>query len=426
MMNRASRKSARVVKSLCAVGMFSVCAYSQALAADDVASASNVAEFFKNGKAYISGRYRYEFVDQDDFDNDAKASTLQTRLGYKTANFMGFKGLLEVEDVTEIGKDLYNSTVNGRTDRPVVADPQGTEVNQAYIGYHGVPDTAVTFGRKQIVLDNVRWIGDVAWRQNNQTFDSATLSNTSVPGLNLQYGYIFNANRIFGDGSPVGDVESNSHLVNAKYTGCSLGALAAYAYMLDLEDLPAVSSNTFGARFDGKYGVTDLLSLLYDLEYAFQMDHGDNPTDYDAHYYRAEAGAGAYGFTLKGGFESLGSDEGDIAVSAPLSTTHVWNGWADKFVSTPADGLQDAYGLLGYQVSGVHELVDGLALTLVYHYFSSDEGSTDYGTEWDFNIQKALFEHYMVGIKYANYNADEFATDTQKVILTLGASFNQA
>ena len=80
-----------------------------------------------------------------------------------------------------VGNELYNSTRNGITDRPVVADPTGTDVNQALILYRGIDSTLIRAGRQRINLDNQRFVGAVGWRQNDQTYDGISLSNTSLP-----------------------------------------------------------------------------------------------------------------------------------------------------------------------------------------------------------------------------------------------------
>ena len=64
---------------------------------------------------------------------DAYASTLRTRLAYRSPYFSDFGFLIELDDIRSVGNNLYNSTRNGNTNRPVVADPEGTDVNQALI-----------------------------------------------------------------------------------------------------------------------------------------------------------------------------------------------------------------------------------------------------------------------------------------------------
>ena len=104
-------------------------AFAEEKTADDFTS------MFTEGKASLNFRYRYEYVDEDNFSRNAKASTLRSRLSFASADYKGFSFLTEFDDVTAIGSDDYNSTANGNVEYPVVADPEGTEVNQAWVKY---------------------------------------------------------------------------------------------------------------------------------------------------------------------------------------------------------------------------------------------------------------------------------------------------
>lgn len=99
------------------------------------------------GKLNLILRYRYELVDQEGFTKDAHASTLRTRLSYESPDFSDFGFLIEFDGLRPVGNDLFNSTRNGNTNRPIVADPKGTEVNQALISYKGFKKTVVRAGR---------------------------------------------------------------------------------------------------------------------------------------------------------------------------------------------------------------------------------------------------------------------------------------
>ena len=159
-------------------------------------------EALKNGKVLLDIRYRYEFVDDAGFMEDARASTLRTRLGYVTGAFHGLTVLGELEDIHTVGADEYNSASNGLTMFPVVADPEGAELNQAYVAYAAVPHTTFRVGRQRITLDNHRFIGNVDWRQNEQTFDALSARYTPVEKLSLFYAHLENANTIFGADHP--------------------------------------------------------------------------------------------------------------------------------------------------------------------------------------------------------------------------------
>ena len=80
----------------------------------------------KRGEASLSFRYRYEMVDQENFSKDANASSLRTRLNYKTADYNGWQFFIEADNVTEIWGDHYNAAAGNTPDRtqyPVVAVP---------------------------------------------------------------------------------------------------------------------------------------------------------------------------------------------------------------------------------------------------------------------------------------------------------------
>jgi hypothetical protein len=52
--------------------------------------------------------------------------------------------------------------------------------------------------------------------------------------------------------------------------------------------------------------------------------------------------------------------------------------------------------------------------TGVYHDFSAESGSADWGTELDLSAARKLGDRYGVLLKAAFYDADQHATDTTK------------
>ncbi|WJW76169.1 alginate export family protein [Thiohalobacter sp. IOR34] len=363
-------------------------------AGDDITAA------LTGGTPNLDMRLRYETVDQDGVSKDAKGLTLRTRLGYRTGDYRGFKVFAEFEDTTAIGDDDFNSSKNGKTNYPTIADPDATEVNQAYIDYTGLSDTTLRYGLQRVILDNARFVGNVGWRQNEQTFNGFSLVNTSLPDTTLVYGYVTNVNTITDT-----DIDVKAHVLNAGYNGLSFGKLTAYAYLIEFTNSPAASQKTLGLRFAGSHDM-DGWSLLYTAEYAQQSDYKDGDNGIDGDYQLFELGAKVSGITAKVSYELLGADNYS-GFETPIATKHAFNGWADKFLNTPADGLKDVFVTVGGSLAGVK-------LKAVYHDFSSDRGSTDYGTEWDLLAAKKFGKHYSVGAKYANYDADNYLTDTSK------------
>lgn len=372
------------------------------------AAAAGLMEALSDGTASADLRYRYEMVDQGGFAEDAAASTLRTRLGYRTGKAGTAQGFLEFENVTTWGPDDYNSTTNGKTTYPTVADPEGSELNQAYVDLAGQAGVTVRTGRQRIKLDNDRFVGNVGWRQNEQTFDGVRLIDAHAPGMTFTYAYVWNVNGITG-----GDADHDTHLAHLKYTGLALGDVSLYGYLVNDNDAPSTASETYGVRYAGRFGAGPDKTLL-NVEYARQGEYADSGIG-DNDYLLGEAGLVRGGWTALVGYEVLGGD-GTSAVQTPLATKHAFNGWADKFLATPAAGLVD----LSATLSGT---AAGLKLAAVYHDFSSDSGSTDYGTEWDLLAQKRLGAGHTVGLKYASYSADAFGTDTEKLWLYAGAAF---
>lgn len=372
---------------------------------------SDLAQALSEGSVDLSFRLRYEDVNWEGLAN-ADAFTLRSRLTYTSGSLNGFGMKLEMDDVTELAKVDYRTAEND-TAYPgtvIIPDPEGTEVNQAFVSYTG-GTTLVKLGRQRILLDNQRFVGGVGWRQNEQTYDALSVTGQPLADTDFFYAYVDNVNRIFGEQNPIGDHRQSTHLLNAKYSGLSVGNLTGYAYLIDNESAPALSSDTFGARWLGK--VNEQLS--YTLEYATQSDAGDNPISYSADYWLAEAAGSLGAVNLKVGYEVLGSDDGVAGFATPLATLHAFQGWTDRFLSTPANGINDLYASVGGQLSGVN-------LSLAYHDLSADEGDMSYGQEIGFSAAKKIGAFKLL-LKYANYQADDFGSDTRKLWLMAEADF---
>jgi Alginate export len=344
----------------------------------------------------LSFRYRIETVDQDNFSEDAKASTVRTRATIKTKWSDSFDTVFEFDDVTELGMDDYNGgagTTPNNGQYPVIADPVGTELNQGYLRFTS-GDTKVAAGRQRILIGNQRFVGGVGWRQNEQTYDSLSVNTKFSQDLSFNYAYIFNVNRIFGETVAGGDHTHNTHLLNFDYK-LGDGKLSGYYFSIDNEDAVALSNNTMGVRYAGKTG-----AFAYNLEFASQSDAGDNPNSYDANYYLAEGNYNTGNFTFGAGLEVLGGDlDGGQAFTTSLATLHKFQGWADVFLATPAAGIEDTYLNASYKVNGYN-------FKAVYHDFSTDEGGVDLGTELDFVVSKKLNKNLSGLIKFASFDSD--------------------
>lgn len=365
----------------------------------------------------LVARLRYETVDQANQPDNADAVTLRTRAGaeLKVSNF----AILAEAEGTLALVDDYNDTLpgNGVEPFPTVSDPENFELNRLQVSY--LKDgTGVTLGRQRIILDNARFVGNVGWRQNEQTYDAVRGQAKFGPVL-LDATYAISQRTVFGVDSPNEHYDGDFVFLNG---GVDLPVVdaKAFAYLLDYDTRVAFSSQTYGVYATASLDIPALGKLNAQASYATQSDYGDNPTAYEADYINAQAGIGLFGMALTAGYEQLGSDHGVAAFQTPLATLHAFNGWADLFLTTPNTGLRDYYGTIG-TTFGV-PFLPGFKADLTYHEFDSDFGGIDYGSEWDASLGFKLGPVTLLA-KYANYDASGFSVDTEKAWLQAEVNF---
>jgi len=388
---------------------------SPATAADSLGGA------FTEGKFGYSFRWRLENVDQDPLPHDATAIPLRARINFHTADLSGFSAKAEFDYVFNFGVDNFNAG-GGNTPNPpgypVIADPGGEDLNQLFVQYKTESGHQLRLGRQRIIYDNARFVGNVGWRQNEQTYDSFSYSLTPGSAFQVNYSYVDNVNRIFGDEVNAGDHAQNTHLLNASFKFDNAAKLTAYYYDIDNEDVAGLSNVTYGVRFSGKTS-NDGPKFGYTLEYAKQNDNADNPVDYSADYWRADLSLGLNWATIYAGYEVLGGDKilPGQAFRTPLATLHAFNGWADKFLTTPDAGLNDAF-------IGAKGKLGKWAWNVLYHDFSAQSGPGSFGTELDGFIKRKFKERYGILFKAAFFDSDSPAYgDTNKFWVQLTADF---
>lgn len=379
-----------------------------------------------SGEARVALRYRYEHVDQDNLLQNANASTVRIRLNYQTAVWESWSVFGEFDHVAEVILNEYNSgagTSPDRTQYSIVADPKGSDLNQLYLQYGPSQNWRLRLGRQKILLDNHRFVGHVGWRQNEQTYDGLGLTVKSIPNTDLFYSYIEHVNRIFGDKVAAGDHSVITHLLNAKIRLGTAWSITPYVYYIDNDDVPSFSTLTFGARLSGKMSAGDAsFNLLAEL--ATQSDAANNPVSYDADYVHLNVlWTAGNGLGIGAAFESLGGDPASagMAFRTPLATLHAFQGWNDMFLTTPDSGIDDLYFTFKYKIAS-------WTLQAVYHDFSSEAGSSDFGTELDLSAGRKLSDRYGLLLKAGLFNADSAsplstAVDTNKFWVMLTANF---
>lgn len=400
-----------------------LCLASAGQAEEQQPAAGSLSEALQGATSGIDLRYRYEHVDQDSFSEDADASTVRLRLNAKTGSFRRWHAFAEVDYVAELLVDDFNDgSGNINADRlayPVVADPDGTDLNQLYFDYAGTGGTALRIGRQRILLDNQRFVGGVGWRQNEQTYDGLSVFYNGLARTRLQYSYIWRVNRIFGDRSPAGSHSGGAHLLHGDIDIAKGWSVAPYAYLIDNDDAPAFSTTTLGARASGRLAVAGKTAKVSG-EFATQSDASDAPVGFRANYVRIDATMQVRdSLSLTLGFESLGGDNRATgrAFRTPLATLHAFQGWADQFLATPDAGIDDLF------VSATYSFGDWVAKG-VWHDLTAESGLADWGTEVDLSLERRFGDRYGLLLKAARFDADSPAfSDVSKYWLMLTASY---
>jgi hypothetical protein len=420
----------RALAAACPVALLGLVAGPAALA-DDTGSLAGIVQAWT---PIADVRLRYEDVGQVPLAEDAQALTLRARLGFQTTQLWDTALLAEGNFLIPID-DRYrpDNAVATPAQYPVVADPRDHELNRLALLNKSLPDTTVTLGRQRIQLDDQRFIGNVGWRQDEQTFDAVRVVNTSLTGLTFDVAYLNRVHRVYDDESPQGTYRGGMTLANVSYQ-IPVGKLTGFAYLLSFDPLtsfpglkpavaaalnPALSStSTYGGRFAGDHAF-GVFTLGYVLSYAAQQQRGDNPQVFTNDYYLGELSGSVGQLKLTAGDEVM-QGNGTIGFATPLATTHSFDGWADKFLTTPANGLENRYLSLAYQWQPVGPLHNVIAKA-IYRSFAPQHISGNYGSEWDFQLS-AKWQRFTPAIMFADYRAAgstpiTIARDTKKLFM---------
>ena len=373
-----------------------ICVFGAALAAASYAPAQSITEFFTEGDFGFGIRARYEFAEVDGAD-DSNALTVKTNLSYKFADQAGIGGYIDVADVSALDYGSYNAAGLNGTGGSVIADPETTEVKQAYLSYSNSGATA-KLGRQRIIYDNARHIGNVGWRQDEQTYDAFSAAYKGG-GFTLNYAYLWEINRIFGENL---DWDSDTHLFNATYSGIENVKFGGYAYLYELDQFGPFDDGveTFGAYVDGKASL-DSAVIGYRAEVATQ-DQDD-----DATYLHLYVDATVSGYTLGAGYEVLGAVDGvnSGTFATPLVTVHKFNGWADYSLPVGTagfggSGVEDFYIVFKTKIAGK------VPFLAKYHNLESAAGDDFDGQEFDFSAAYKFNGHFTGLLKGAFFDGD--------------------
>lgn len=368
-----------------------------------------------------AGRSRYAHVDAEP-SGQAASVLLRATLDSRWNSL--FTSELEVDHIATAFKDDHSDGVR-LNDQPIIPDPPGTEINQAWLAVD-MDEIFFKLGRQRINFDNQRFVGGNAFWQNEQTFDAALGTLKFFSNSQLTYTYIANANRIYGDdadkhnigsepvyGGPetrpaglLGDHEHRSHLARFEWNEWDYTRVVAYGYRIDNRAMPAASNHTIGASYTLNYK-QDAIKYRVQVEAARQ-----NRVELDVDglaYYVVDLGVGIGTYEFSSRYEILDAKDGAAFVT-PLGSNHDFQGWADRIENTPVTGVRDFSLALLWRASPVR-------VETAYHFFSQAQGGDDIGQEWDLDFVYKPASKHAISLRFAHFEPDDDSHPVQKVFL---------
>jgi hypothetical protein len=367
-------------------------------------------------------RLRYETVAQDDLPLESDAVTMRVRSGVR-ATVGRWSGLMQGEATVALA-DGYFDGLDGDRRRPMIADPENIELHQGYLSYAIPKRLTATLGRQELALANQRFVGANRFRQNGQSFDALRVQWTPLPRVSADVSYAWSVRTINGiDGRDARQQAVSGDNVFALLGYRSgIGTVTAFAYLVDQDESAVqgyrLSNQSYGVRLAGSRTIAPAWKADYAAQWARQSDYHRNPNRYAAEQWSAEGTLTHKAVGVLLGHEVLGASSAQALTSfqTPLSAAFGFQGWADKFTTTPPDGIRDSYaGALGNWRT--HGLIDGVGVQAVWHRFESDRLVRHYGDEWNL-LATARLGHTEVSVRYARYLAERVAADTRKVWLS--------
>lgn len=339
--------------------------------------------------------------------HSGRAYTVATKLTYNTADMCDFLGLIEFDHVSSYFNDKHNAgmgtTPGQELSYPLIPDPKGTAMSQAFIQFHGWDKTHLKIGRQAFSFDDQRFVGSSDFRQTPQTFDAFSIHNAIIPDVKLFYAYVFQYNSPWQGNKRAleGQRKQDTHLLNVSWHMMPCLDLTGYAYFIHDDIISTDSNDTFGARLSGKTRIEHDFIFGYNLEVAVQNEAHNNPADYTAHYYLVDLHAIYHHYGINLGYASLEGDDKapDKYLRTPFASSHTHQGISDTFLYTPS-----TRGIKDYYVGLWADLLCDIKAKAAYHYFDHYSGEGSIGHEWNLGLSRRFLKQFEVGLDYAKFN----------------------
>jgi hypothetical protein len=367
-------------------------------------------------------RLRHEHVEEGGLPRDSDAVTARVRTGLQVDTGR-WSALAEAQGNLAIVGNYYDGLHGGASQRPLISDPQNIALYRAQLQYRS-PLLTVTGGRQRLALEDERFVGAASIRNNGQTFDAVRAEVTPTKGVKADVTYAWSVRTVWGiDGADARQQAIGGNNVFALLSVLTpVGTLTGFTYLVDRDEAAVqgyrLSSQTYGVRLYGSRRLGKA-TLSWNASHARQSDYHRNPNDYAADYWLADVGLDLAGPRVGAGYEVLGASGGAgfTSFQTPLAAGFKFQGWTDRFNPTPPDGVRDLYASAGWNWKQVGKL-KAVQLLAAYHRFDSDRVVRHYGDTLNL-LAQAKVGRTTVGVRYADYMADRFATDLRKLWLQL-------
>ena len=257
-------------------------------------------------------------------------------------------------------------------------------------------------GWQAIKLDNLRFVGNVDFRQVMQVFDAAGIENKSIDKLSVYVAYLWRQRNILGQ-----QLGMQMPVVNLRYGWKPGNDLIGYAYLQNQArtgqnagtGFANGSNQIYGVRANGAYPLGEKWRLLYTAEYAKQDSYADGNSAHRrgllSPRHRREVGRV---LRARRPGDARAATTGQYGFQTPLATLHLFQGWADQFTTTPKEGIRDTYLSAGAKVWK-------LLLYTELHTFESSFGGFDLGNEFDVGVTWPIVKWLTAKVEYADYHA---------------------
>ena len=368
--------------------------------------------------ADYSARWRTEQVKQEN-QKSIDLSSIKFRLNVSAALSDQYAAVVEVDAVQHVLGGYPNDGVFS-DGRPSIVDPEGVELNQAYLGFKN-DDWQWQLGRQRIGLSEHRFVGDVGFRQNDQTFDALRVSSEYFSDVILDYAWLNRSHRPFGrDANSFLDKEDarhlalnglrpsgllgqhrlNGHLFQAQVKQHTYIDWQLFALHLDNKDAPSLSNQTLSLQANLKRKINNH-KWFASIGAAVQKRQDTNASG-SRNYALTELGVKYKLWSLSGRYEYFGSNNGQSFIT-PLATLHKFQGWADQFLVTPSQGLVDSSLRLQWQQRPIH-------IDFRFHQYETAQGGIKLGKEYNLDLIFSPDRKHEFKLRFADFRAADNQT----------------